>query len=167
MSRQTPKPLVLVLALVAACTVAADSVRDLVTTGDRLYENGDYTGALRLFVEIQTAATNDPRMQLHATARMAECQYSLGQYGNALHSYDELLTKWPHGGRRYLPDLHMGDCLLIVGRTNEALKAYNFVNKEYPTNYHVNVQSRVEEMTRKSPNQAPQGTARKFAAPER
>ena len=141
------------MAVLATEVMAADAMRERVAAADRSYEASDFKTALTQSAEIKSAATNDGKVLLHCTARMAECQYHLGRHNDALQSYEELLTKWPHGSRRYFPDLHRADCLLIAGRTNAAVRAYDLVNKEYPTNYHVNVQSRIEEIKKQSPNQ--------------
>lgn len=144
---------VIVMIMLAAGVYAADPVIDLIRQADQLYEAAQYAEALTIYVQIKAAPTPAySETQLRAACRIAECQYALGQYAEAAASFEELLARSPHGARRYAPDLHYGDCLVILGRTNQAIRCYNFVYKNCSTNYHINVQARIVEMEKKRPN---------------
>ncbi len=141
------------LIMLSASAYAADPLVDLIGQADQLYDAAHYAEALKLYVRIKATPTSAySETQLRAACRLAECQYALGQYAEAAAAFEELLARSPHGVRKYAPDLHYGDCLVILGRTNQAIRCYNFVNKNYSTNYHVNVQTRIEEMEKRRPN---------------
>ena len=123
---------------------------DLISSADQMHDAGRYAEALKIYAQVKAAPPSSySEQQVRVASRIAECQYALGRYAEALASFDDLLAKCPHGARKYAPDLHRSDCLAILGKTNEAIRSYAFVNKNYSTNYHVDVQSRMVGMARK------------------
>ena len=112
-----------IAALTFSVRADATGLFERILKAEDLEASGKYALAEELLTAVISSASNT-LYECHAKARLAACLRGAKEYERAISLCDEVATRWPICSSRFRPLFVKGDCLAALGRTNEAVRAY-------------------------------------------
>jgi tetratricopeptide (TPR) repeat protein len=103
------------------------------------FESWQYGEALKLYRLLDN---------VEASVRVGDCLFQLGRYGEALDAYADAANKHAAASAKFFPRLKAADCLVKMGRRDDARRLYDRAKEQYQLTA-LDVTGRIEWLTGK------------------